>query len=134
MADISKHLRMILLAARGEEVRDSLISALSDMNNSIPGTVEEALAEAKATGLFDGPPGPRGPKGEGIDVVLDAQPIQGSHNAVESGGIYSELSVRENVQNKVKKLSSSSSDSQYPSAKAVWNLFQSITDCDVKKY
>lgn len=70
MADISNFIRQIELAARGEEVRDSIVGSLNAMNDSIPASVEEALGEARDRGDFTGPqgekgePGPAGPKGE----------------------------------------------------------------------
>jgi hypothetical protein len=71
-------------------VRDSLVGALKNLHRSIPVTVEEALAEAKASGLFDGPQGP-----PGETVPIDDAPREGSENAVSSGAVYSAL---QNVQ------------------------------------
>ena len=68
MADISTFIRAIQLAARGEEVRDSLVNALNGMNDSIPDTVEEALTVARNSGDFKGEQGPKGEKGEKGDT------------------------------------------------------------------
>lgn len=57
MADISTYIRQIEIASRGEEVRDSIVGALNGMNNSIPGSVTDALEEAKESGDFDGADG-----------------------------------------------------------------------------
>ncbi len=73
MADISGYIRMIELAARGEDVRDALVDSLNAMNNSITPSIEVALTEAAESGDFIGPkgdqgekgdPGPQGPPGE----------------------------------------------------------------------
>lgn len=77
MADISSFIRAIQLAARGEEVRDSLVNALNGMNDSIPDTVEEALAEAKETGRFDGPQG--APGTNGVSPVITITNASGGH-------------------------------------------------------
>ena len=64
MADISSQIQAIQLAARGEEVRDALISGLNAMNSSIPFSVQSAISEALASGEFIGPQGPKGEKGD----------------------------------------------------------------------
>ncbi len=74
MADISAQIRTIQQAARGEEVRDALVSGLTAMNNSIPSSVQAAVTEAVESGDFTGPqgekgePGETGPKGEKGDA------------------------------------------------------------------
>jgi len=56
---------------------------------------------------------------------IDATPIQNSTALVESGGVYSALLNKENSSNKVTSLSSSSTNTQYPSAKAVYDAIVS---------
>lgn len=64
MADITASIRAIQSAVRGEEVRDALINALTDLNNDIPVKVTERLEAARQSGAFDGEAGPQGPQGE----------------------------------------------------------------------
>ena len=64
MADISRYVRQIQVAARGEEVRDALVDSLNAMNDSITPSVEAALIDAKESGDFTGPQGPKGDKGD----------------------------------------------------------------------
>lgn len=64
MADISRQIQAIQQAARGEEVRDALVSGLNAMNNSIPSSVQAAVTEAVASGDFRGPKGDKGDKGD----------------------------------------------------------------------
>lgn len=54
MADISAYIAAIESAARGEEVRDSIVDALNGINNDIVPSVESALDDAKESGDFDG--------------------------------------------------------------------------------
>lgn len=55
---------------------------------------------------------------------LDTTPTNNSSNAITSGGVYSALLNKENTSNKVTAISSSSTDTQYPSAKCVYNAIQ----------
>ena len=64
MADISRYVRQIQVAARGEEVRDALVDSLNAMNNGIGPSVEAALIEARESGDFNGPKGDKGDKGD----------------------------------------------------------------------
>jgi len=68
MADISRYVQQIQVAARGEEVRDALVDSLNAMNNSITPSVEAALQDAKESGDFTGPQGPKGDKGDTGDT------------------------------------------------------------------
>ena len=81
MADISRQLQAIQQAARGEEVRDALVSGLNAMNNSIPSSVQAAVAEAVASGDFRGPKGDKGDKGD-----TGATGPQGSTGATGAAG------------------------------------------------
>ena len=63
---------------------------------------------------------------ETVDTLsIDATPTQDSTNLVESGGVYSALSGKEDSSNKVTSISNASTDTQYPSAKCVYDYIQS---------
>ena len=47
---------------------------------------------------------------------------------------HQDISGKEDKTNKVTSISASSTDTQYPSAKAVWNLFNSIVNGDEVNY
>lgn len=76
MADIQQFIRKIQIAARGEEVRQSLVDALKGINQSIPFSVSEALAEAKASGEFNG--------NDGLSPEITVVPIAGGHRVIIS--------------------------------------------------
>ena len=64
-------------------------------------------------------------------VGVDSSPTSGSNNLVTSGGVYTALqsvdtSSCEKLVNKVTTITSSSTDTQYPSAKAVYSLVGNI--------
>ena len=227
MADISSYIRIIELAARGEEVRDALVDSLTAINGGIPDTVEDLLTAANARGDFIGPQGPKGdtgaqgPKGDtgaqgskgdtpeltydsqptenstnlltsgavysalesitpgvslteyaylqlteneknngtvyyvtdrkvicrngvvygipswnvitykpttltGYGISVDTAPTENSTNPVTSGGVYNAVLAKENTSNKKTEITAASTDMDYPSAKAVWNLFFSM--------
>ena len=210
MADISPYIRVIELAARGEEVRDALVDSLAAINEGIPDTVEDLLSEAMERGDFIGPQGPPGPTPvldydevptenstnlltsgavflalesitpgvsltesaylalteneknngtvyylsdkrviyrnsvayglptswsditskpttlAGYGIATDTSPIPNSTNPVTSGGIYNAILAKENTTNKKTEITAVSTDTDYPSAKAVWNLFFSM--------
>ena len=88
MADISSYIRLIELAARGEEVRDALIDSLTAINSGIPDTVDALLVAAMERGDFIGP---QGPKGDPPDLTYDAVPTANSANLLTSGAVYSAL-------------------------------------------
>jgi hypothetical protein len=67
MPDLSNELIDIELAARGEEVRDSIINALQKLNRAVD------------------------PEGSHTETIMDDTPTAGSQNTVKSGGIYSAL-------------------------------------------
>ena len=60
----------------------------------------------------------------GVDI--DNAPTQNSDHLVTSGGVYSAVSGKENTSNKVTSLSSNSTDTQYPSAKCVYDIVGDI--------
>ena len=212
MADISSYIRLIELAARGEEVRDALIDSLTAMNDGIPDTVDALLVAAMERGDFIGPQGPKGDPPEltydaaptensanlltsgavysalesitpgvslteaaylalteneknngtvyyltdkrviyrngvayglptswndvtgkpttltGYGVAVDSTPMGSSTNPVTSGGIYNAVLAKENTSNKKTEITAVSTDTDYPSAKAVWNLFFSMQE------
>lgn len=57
---------------------------------------------------------------------IDSTPIQNSTNPINGGAVYTALNNKENTSNKVTSISSSSTDSQYPSAKCVYDLIGDI--------
>ena len=210
MADISSYIRLIELAARGEEVRDALIDSLTAINSGIPDTVDALLVAAMERGDFIGPQGPKGDPPDltydavptansanlltsgavysaldsitpgvsltestylalteneknngtvyylsdkrviyrngvayglptswsdvtgkpttltGYGITVDTAPTENSSNPVTSGGIYNAVLAKENTSNKKTRITASSTDIDYPSAKAVWSLFFSM--------
>lgn len=80
MANITAFIAIIQQAARGEDVRDAIADALEAMNDDIPDSVEAALADAKASGEFDGPQGPTGPAGDdGVSPAVTITTITRGH-------------------------------------------------------
>ena len=77
MADISAQIRTIQQAARGEEVRDALVSSLTAMNNSIPTSVQAAVTAAVESGDFTGPQGATG--ADGVSPAVTITSITGGH-------------------------------------------------------
>ena len=212
MADISSYIRLIELAARGEEVRDALIDSLTAINSGIPDTVDALLVAAMERGDFIGPQGPKGDPPDltydavptansanlltsgavysaldsitpgvsltesaylalteneknngtvyylsdkrviyrngvayglptswsdvtgkpttltGYGITVDTAPTENSSNPVTSGGIYNAVLAKENTSNKKTRITASSTDIDYPSAKAVWSLFFSMQE------
>ena len=61
-----------------------------------------------------------------VPDVIDTAPTSGSDNLVTSGGVHTALSSKEDTSNKVTSLSSASTDTQYPSAKCVYDLVGDI--------
>ena len=57
-----------------------------------------------------------------LGLEIDETPTDGSENAVSSGGVYDALEAKENVANKVTSIDPASTDAEYPSAKAVYDL------------
>ena len=70
-------------------------------------------------------------KSEAVTVQvlgIDSTPSNNSSNLVTSGGVYTTLSGKEDVSNKVTSLSSSSTNTQYPSAKCVYDELTDIEE------
>lgn len=61
-------------------------------------------------------------------LTFDSTPINNSTNPVTSDGIYDALSLKENLSNKVTSISSSSTDTQYPSAKLLYDKLATKQD------
>lgn len=61
-------------------------------------------------------------------LTFDSTPINNSTNPVTSNGIYDALSLKENSSNKVTSISSSSTDTQYPSAKLLYDKLATKQD------
>lgn len=57
-----------------------------------------------------------------LGLEIDETPTEGSENAVSSGGVYDALEGKEDVANKVTSIDPASTDAEYPSAKAVYDL------------
>lgn len=62
----------------------------------------------------------------GGDQVPDPVPTQGSDHSVQSGGVFTALEGKEDVTNKVTEIDGSSTDDQYPSAKAVYDALEDL--------
>lgn len=57
-----------------------------------------------------------------LGLEIDETPTEDSENAVSSGGVYDALEGKEDVANKVTSIDPASTDAEYPSAKAVYDL------------
>ena len=64
----------------------------------------------------------------GYGITVDTAPTENSSNPVTSGGIYNAVLAKENTSNKKTRITASSTDIDYPSAKAVWSLFFSMQE------
>ena len=62
----------------------------------------------------------------GGDLTPDTVPTDGSQHTVMSGGVYTALLTKENVDNKVTTVDATATDDQYPSAKAVFNALENL--------
>ena len=57
-------------------------------------------------------------------LTPDAVPTEGSQHPVTSGGVYNALLTKEDTTNKTTAINASSTDDQYPSAKAVYDALK----------
>lgn len=91
MADISRYIRDIELAARGEEVRDAIVYALNAINEAALGVFDETPTNNSTNAVTS-----RGIKialdGKQDKLTFDDAPVEGSSNPVKSGGLYTALS------------------------------------------
>ena len=62
----------------------------------------------------------------GGDLIPDAVPTEGSLHSVMSGGVYDALLPKEDAANKTTVVDASSTDDQYPSAKAVYDALEDL--------
>ena len=62
--------------------------------------------------------------GSAPDLTPDAAPTEGSQYPVMSGGVYNALLTKEDTTNKTTVIDASSTDNQYPSAKAVYDALK----------
>lgn len=71
---------------------------------------------------------------EEITIPVDSDLSRTSTNPVQNRAIYAALEEKETTDNKVTEITAISGDNDYPSARAVWNLFSSIVDGDSRSY
>ena len=67
-----------------------------------------------------------------IDLIPDAVPTEGSPRHVMSGGVYTALLTKEDAANKTTVVDASSTDDQYPSAKAVYDALGTLDPVDIE--
>ena len=70
--------------------------------------------------------------GLNIDLIPDAVPTEGSPRHVMSGGVYTALLTKEDAANKTTVVDASSTDDQYPSAKAVYDALGTLDPVDIE--
>ena len=67
-----------------------------------------------------------------IDLTPDAVPTKSSPSAVMSGGVYNALLTKEDTTNKTTVVDASSTNDQYPSAKAVYDAIEDLDPVNVE--
>lgn len=67
-------------------------------------------------------------------LTFDNMPTANSNNPVKSSGIKTALNDKEDASNKITTITNASTNTQYPSAAAVWTLFNSIINADATSY
>ena len=67
-----------------------------------------------------------------IDLTPDTVPTKSSPSSVMSDGVYNALLTKENINNKVTTVDSSSTDNQYPSAKAVYDALVDLDPVNIE--
>ena len=70
--------------------------------------------------------------GLNIDLIPDPVPTEGSPRHVMSGGVYDALLTKEDAANKTTVVDASSTDDQYPSAKAVYGALGDLDPVDIE--
>ncbi len=68
--------------------------------------------------------------GGGVSTAVDGELDADSENPVQNRAVYAAMALKEDAANRVDQITESSTDSQYPTAKAVWDLFNSIINGD----
>ena len=66
------------------------------------------------------------------DLTPDAVPTEGSQHPVTSGGVYNALLTKEDTTNKVTVVDASSTNEQYPSAKAVYDALGDLDPVNIE--
>ena len=67
-----------------------------------------------------------------IDLTPDTVPTKSSPSAVMSGGVYNALLTKEDTTNKTTVVDASSTNDQYPSAKAVYDAIEDIDPVNIE--
>ena len=67
-----------------------------------------------------------------IDLTPDTVPTKSSPSAVMSGGVYNALLTKEDTTNKTTVVDASSTNDQYPSAKAVYDAIEDLDPVNVE--
>ena len=67
-----------------------------------------------------------------IDLTPDTVPTKSSPSAVTSGGVYNALLTKEATTNKTTIVDTSSTNDQYPSAKAVYDAIKDLDPVDIE--
>ena len=67
-----------------------------------------------------------------VDFTSDTVPTEDSPSPVMSGGVYNALLTKENINNKVTTVDSSSTNDQYPSAKAVYDALGDLDPVNIE--
>lgn len=91
----------------------SSYSTTTEMQQAISAALASYYTKTEADTLLSG---------KQNTLTFDNAPTEDSNNPVKSGGVYTALGGKEDKTNKVTSLSSSSTDTQYPSAKCVYDL------------
>ena len=67
-----------------------------------------------------------------IDLTPDTVPTKSSFSSVRSGGVYNALLTKEDVTNKTTVVDASSTNDQYPSAKAVYDALGDLDPVNIE--
>lgn len=94
MSNITEEIRIIQLAARGEEVRDALVDALLGIESRTNLTVDEELSESSENpiqnkAVFDAL------RGKQEAMTIDSAPVSESDHPISSGAVYEALAGKQ---------------------------------------